>query len=410
MKKIIHINTGLHGGPGIVMNTIVNILEKNNCKNYIIVPRGNSDENIFIIGKYQFYFSRILSKFFQYISKVKIQKDSMWPEVFCKNKTKEILNCTGEDIDFIILYWYKNFIDIKTIEGLKKATNAKIIIYLMDNAPMTGGCHYPVDCKHYESGCGKCPSILGGKINKDITYFEARKNKIRLEEVNPMIICPTTISRLESDKSYILKNLDKKEILIPVKTKNDNLSEEKARKNLGIKKDKKVIFFGAYSLKQERKGVKYLIEALDILWDKLTENEKKEILILVAGNTNLDIIKKDYEVIYTGYLNEKKLDLAYRVANVYVSPSIVDMGPMMLSEAICRGTPSVVFDIGSSRNLIENGVNGYITPLKDSKEMAENIYKVLFKDKINKDICKKIGYEKLNEEKFLEKLKEIIQF
>lgn len=414
MKKILHLNNGLVGGPGRFMFNVCNALEKE-YENIIIVPRiiaenifKNKNYRIVEIYKKNFYFSRILSKFFQYTSKIKIQKDSMWPEVYCKDKSKKILEICNNEIDIIILYWYKNFIDTDTVLKLYKKTKAKIYIYLMDNFPMTGGCHYPVKCKRYEIGCGNCPSILYGKIKKDITHRNSIKNKKNLEEAKVTIICPTSFSLEEADKSYILKNLKKELVLGGLPDKYFlNTLESGNKKNNNIN-----LFFGAQSLKNERKGMLYLINALKKVYQNLNETQRNNINLYIAGNEVSEDIKKiGLKIEYLGYLDNEELIKVYQKVDVFISPSIVDMGPMMVNESIASGTPVICFPIGVAKDLVINKKTGFIAKDISSDSLAEEILKfcnleeeIIIEMKKN---CKTLSNKKLRTIIFNENLKKI---
>ena len=415
MKKILHLNNGLVGGPGRFMFNVCNALEKE-YENIIVVPRvapenifQNKNYRIVEIYKKNFYFSRILSKFFQYTSKIKIQKDGMWPEVYCKDKSKKILEICNNEIDIVILYWYKNFINTDTILKLYKTTKAKIYIYLMDNFPMTGGCHYPVKCKRYEKGCGHCPSVFGGKIRKDITYYNSIKDKRNLEEAKVTIICPTSFSLEEADKSYILKNLEKKLILggLPDKYFLNNL------KPINREKNSINLFFGAQSLKNERKGMLYLIDALKKVYQNLNEIQRSNINLYIAGNEILEDIKKiGFKIVYLGYLNNEELIKIYQQVDVFISSSIVDMGPMMVNESIASGTPVICFPIGVAKDLVINKKTGFIAKDISSDSLAKEILKFCnLKEEIiieMKKNCKILSNKKLKTIVFNENLKNIL--
>jgi len=59
----------------------------------------------------------------------------------------------------IFIYWASGFINAKLIHDLATKTKARIYILMIDNAPITGGCHYPWECKGYENDCSNCPAI-----------------------------------------------------------------------------------------------------------------------------------------------------------------------------------------------------------------------------------------------------------
>lgn len=412
MKKVLHINNGLTGGPGRFMYNVCLALEKD-VENIIIVPRiernsifQNNKYKIIEICKKDFYFSRVLSKFFQYTSNVLIQKDGFWPEVFCRDKSKIILKKINGKVDIIILYWYKNFIAPNSLLNLFKKTKAKIYIYLMDEAAMTGGCHYKVNCNNFQSGCGNCSSVLNGKINKDITFFRAKENKEIFEKIGVRIICPTTTSLLDVKSSKILTNL-KHELLLGYLPSNYYKQKE------NDKKDKK-IFIGAQNLKNYRKGGKLLLGALEIVVKKLTFEERNKIVLYIVGNNiPLEFEKLGFKIQKLGFLNNEELIKTYQKCDVFISASIVDMGPMMINEAIASGTPVVSFDVGVAKDLVINYETGFIAESISEEALAKEILNFIFLDEdkirtMNK-LCLKMYKEKLSYSKYKEKLKEILE-
>jgi glycosyltransferase involved in cell wall biosynthesis len=376
IKTVLHINSGTSGGPGRVMNTIYDALEEKGFNNIIAIPRGISSKNILHLSKSSFYFSRVLTKIYSYTSTSHIIIE---PEVFCISKSNKILKATKFKIDYIILYWYKNTISIKDVYKIVSKSGARLFIYMMDNAVMTGGCHYPVECKRYEIGCGSCPSILWGKLKKDITNTNVLTDQYYLEKCNATIICPTTLSLKEAEKSFKLAKLEKKLLMIPLgEDYTVKLSKTESRKLLSISHTGKVIFFGAQTLTNERKGMIFLFKALKIVFNELNSDERKNVHIIVAGNKSSKTIQETgFSFNMLGYLDHLKLINAYKAADFFISPSIVDMGPMMVSESIKSGTPVLSFNIGSSEDLVINGITGYRTDKKDYITLANNILKMI---------------------------------
>ena len=412
-QTVLHINHTTFGGPGRVVNTIYDALEKIGYNNIFVTVRGESDKKVIYLNKYEYYFSRILSKIY---SKTSTSKIKIEPEVFCFNKYEEIIRqCDSKQIKIIILYWYKNTISINDLETLVSRTLAKIYIYLMDEGPLTGGCHYFENCERFMLGCGNCPSILWGKLDNDITSRNVKKEKYILEKLDATIICPSTTSLNDAKNSYKFKNLKFKKLLIPLNNDYDiRFSKSQYRTKLDLDLNCTYILFGATSLKVERKGMKYLIDSLIYLYSLLEKDEQQNIRLLIAGKSeNFDFSKLKYKYVELGYLNHENLLTAYHAADIFVSPSTVDMGPMMVNEAIKCGLPVVSFDIGISSDLVINGYTGYRVELKDSIKMAESILNLIRKSKeekmqINAN-CLNTGRSLLSEDKFYQDIKEIFE-
>jgi glycosyltransferase involved in cell wall biosynthesis len=410
-KVVLHINSGTYGGPGRVVNTIYEIFDSNGYENVIVVPRGKSTKKIIRINKYGFYISRLLSKLYTYASTSKIIIE---PEVYCSKKTSKLLKNTNSKIDYIFLYWYKNTITIEDVFLLISKTNAKLFVFLMDNAPMTGGCHYPDDCEKYLNGCGNCPSILWGIVKKDITYKNVKNEKLLLEKCNATIICPTTLSLIEAGNCLKLKSLKKQLAMIPLSEDYSiELSKCEARKLLSIPLKGKVVFFGAQSMKNKRKGMLLLIKALKIVFNKLNVDERNNVCFAIAGKSLLKEINGiGFNFISLGYLNHMNLIYAYKSADFFISPSTVDMGPMMVSESIKSGTPVISFNIGSSKDLVIDGITGFTSEVNDFESLAEKIlYMIKLPHEENERMsknCKNIGNEILTYNSFFTKIKQLL--
>lgn len=409
--NVIHINHTTFGGPGRVVNTIYDALEKEGYTNYFVTVRGStSDKRVIYLNKAHYWISRILSKMFNKLSTSSVKIE---PEVYCFPKYKEILKKIGTNkIDIIILYWYKNTVSVRDIKKLVELTNAKVFVYLMDEGPITGGCHYYGNCNKYITGCGNCPSLFFGKINKGITYFNVKKDRDIFEQINAKIIAPTTLSMISSDESYKLVNLKKELLLIPLSNNYNRVkTKEEYRRSLNLDKDGLFLFFGASKMNEPRKGMKYLVKTLRILSTKLYEEELNKITLLIAGNSGLDFSTLNFKIVNLGYLDYNSLINTYHASDLFISPSVIDMGPMMVNEAIKCGLPVVCFNIGVSNDLVVNDKTGFRVETGNVEEMSDAILKFirLSYDEQNEMSlnCAKLGEELLSVSSFNRKIKEI---
>lgn len=413
-KIVVHINTGMNGGPGGIVNSVYDALKELGYENYIIAPRGKTDKNIKILGKFDFYFSRILSKIFEKTSNLK--GNGFYPEIFCSNKTKRINKTIGKNIDYIILYWHKNYIDYKTIRDLAKTNNCKIFIYPMDYYLLSGACHYPENCNKYKEGCGSCPGIFNGLIRKDFTYNYVKKMSEILKLTNTTIICGSNTVLDLLNNNLNLKDI-KKEILIPpLSNKYQEVQDiTKIKKEFQLKSDNKIIFFGAENLKNERKGFKYLLNTLKYLSKKLSADERRKITLLIAGNGELESIEGlGFNISKVGYLNRKDLIKAYQVSDIFISASIKDGGPMMVKESIMAGTPVVCFkNVGNAKEFVLESTTGYRAEFKNSSDMGEKVLKILRMSKTEyKELrknCLEIGKKKMSYSSFQKNIEKILK-
>ena len=114
---------------------------------------------------------------------------------------------------------------------------------------------------------------------------------------------------------------------------------------------------------------------------------------------------------FVGLIPNDKLPHYLTSMDVYVSTSLSDAGlAASTAEAMACGLPVVITDFGDNRKWVEDGVNGFIVPLKDPKALAEKIIYLLK----HEDIRKKFGMrnrriieERNNYYKEMEKMEKI---
>src|SRR5690606_12468023 len=73
--------------------------------------------------------------------------------------TRSILQKICFTPDIVIVLFMQHFLNFKNLYELNSTTGAPILLYMMDMAPMTGGCHYSWECKGYHDKCGRCPGM-----------------------------------------------------------------------------------------------------------------------------------------------------------------------------------------------------------------------------------------------------------
>jgi glycosyltransferase involved in cell wall biosynthesis len=285
-------------------------------------------------------------------------------------RTSDLLKKAKIKPDAIIVLFSNSFINAKNMYELNKITGKPVFKMMYDTAPLTGGCHYSWDCIGYQKECGNCPGLYSNDPN-DITHKNIIYKKSYFDKTDINIVLASEWQYRQALKSTIFKD---RPIHKPV-------PKEISRKKVCIANEKKVIFFGAKSFNDERKGFKYILEALNIL-KVLVANDSElmgKIFLLMAGEDTEKLKNQlPFENMNLGMLdNNYGVAAAYQAADVYICPSIEDAGPSMVNQSIMCGTPVVCFDQGVSLDIVINGKTGYRAKLKDSADMAKGIYEIL---------------------------------
>ena len=280
--------------------------------------------------------------------------------------------------DIIIIHFISHFVNYKNIYELSKSTNARVIFNMLDMACLTGGCHFAWNCLGYTKSCGNCPAIISNKefdiSRKSLLFKHKYINKIK-----PVLVATSEETYIQAKKSSLFKDLKIYKSLLPINPYDFAPSDKlNARDYFSLPFDKKIIFAGSQNLKDERKGFKNFIYSLDLLFSKLTENQRNDLIILTAGEKPIEKYIK-FKNIHLGTLKSKKaLICAYQSADIFVCPSIEDSSPMMLNEAVSCGIPVVAFDMGVAKDLISFPNTGYKAELNNNFDFANGLYQLLF--------------------------------
>ena len=120
--------------------------------------------------------------------------------------------------DIIHLHWINgSTVSLAEISRIKKP----LIWTMRDMWPMTGGCHYSLDCKKDSSGCGACP-ILGSKTLEISSWIIKRKNQLLPKNIYCVTIsswlqeCASNSTVLKGHELFTIPNCIDTDIFYPI--------------------------------------------------------------------------------------------------------------------------------------------------------------------------------------------------
>ena len=155
------------------------------------------------------------------------------------------------------------------------------------------------------------------------------------------------------------------------------------RKNLGLG-DSFVV--GSIGRIEKLKGLSFLVEALS----KCRKHGADCKCIIVGDGSDMENLKSeirrlelDGAIIMPGW----RRDIAGLLSamDVFVQPSILREGlPLALAEAASAGLPLIATPIGGNSEIVEDGVNGFIVPVRDSGMLAQKIMHLIDNPPIRK--------------------------
>ena len=162
----------------------------------------------------------------------------------------------------------------------------------------------------------------------------------------------------------------------------------RAKRSLGIQCG---VVVGTMGRLSSVKGQKFLIEAM-----KDVVSKSKDTRCLVIGSGREEAALKDLSrslgledrIIFTGaaYMD---IPLYLACMDIFVLPSIEEGLGLALLEAMSLGRPCVASATGGIRDIVNDGVNGILTPVGDSGSIANAVLKILNDKDLAKNMSEK---------------------
>lgn len=394
--KVLHIATEDSKGAGRAARRICDAIREEGIDSslYVLNTSSNSNAKKIEIGRR----NRIYRHFADFMNAKKLAKYEVKGFFSGEHFGPEIMNMDEfTDADIIHLHWINNGIWSWEFAKELLKLNKKIVWTMHDMWPFTGGCHYDQECRQYKEGCGRCP-LLSSNQKKDLSYKEAEFKQTVFEKMDVSFVgCSQWITQ-EARQSFICKKLKRPCSWIPNPIGPDVFrirDKKECRKLLDIQSGKKLIVFGAvFSTTDERKGYKYLLEALDFL-------NPEEYLLGIFGSSHIERSSFDkFEVVELGMIEDDlHLSIVYNAANVFVAPSLQENLANTVMESLMCGTPVVAFKIGGMPDMIQHCQNGYLAKERDAEDLAKGMQMLcsidLNSNKIHDDVVERFSKKKI---------------
>ena len=163
-------------------------------------------------------------------------------------------------------------------------------------------------------------------------------------------------------------------------------TKQQMRRDLGIGEDDFVFLFVGRIVND--KGINELVSAFNIMSEEF-DNIR---LVLVGGIKDDDpitvktkeLIESNDSIISVG--TQRNVVSFYAISDVFVFPSYREGFPNVVLEASAMELPSIVTDINGSNEIIEDGSNGIIVPVKNSKAILDAMIQIYTTDGMIKDL------------------------
>lgn len=311
------------------------------------------------------------------INWIRLQLESLLPRLY--NYNKNILFSSGlfgtdftktdeyKDADIIHLHWINNgLVNVKHLAKIDKP----IVWTMRDMWPLTGGCHYSMECEKYKTGCGSC-DMLGSKMSYDLSRFVVKRKKKYIPRHTRVVGISRWLSDCAKD-SLIFRDFNITTIHNAIDTSEFlPINKSVARDILNLPMDKKIILTGANNHNDTYKGFSKLLAAYKRL--------PKDYFLLFFGKVNKQLIDElGFEYKSLGYLSDTiSMRLAYSSADVFVASSIMEAFGKTIVESMACKTPVVCFDATGPKDIVTHLQDGYKAKPFDIVDLANGISTIL---------------------------------
>lgn len=269
--------------------------------------------------------------------------------------------------DLVHLHWINGLVAMRTLRKVQKP----VVWTMRDMWPLTGGCHYAVDCDRYKLGCGQCPQ-LGSTMDWDLSRLVIANKRASLQKRLRVVGISDWLSECAS-KSQVFDGFSVQTISNNIDTRSFYPTPPKiARQALGVPMDKRIILVGAQSVTDFYKGFDLFIEAMRAV-------QREDVHVLTFGrDAETGLAALDVGHTHLGFLSDTvSLRLAYAAADVFVAPSLMDAFGKTLAEAMACGTPVVCFDATGPKDIVEHRVTGYKAMPFETTDLTNGIQWVM---------------------------------
>jgi len=148
------------------------------------------------------------------------------------------------------------------------------------------------------------------------------------------------------------------------------------RRSLGVPADAPLV--GKVARLEERKGYRYFIE----MAEKVLKQVPTAHFVGVGAGQQLDFLNAEVarrglagQIHFPGF----RADIAEVLAclDVTVLTSLWEGLPRALVQAAACSVPAVTFEVEGAREVVKDGVNGYVVPSKDVEQLADRVISLL---------------------------------
>ena len=153
-------------------------------------------------------------------------------------------------------------------------------------------------------------------------------------------------------------------------------------KKIGEKNRKVVSVVGRLRIE---KGQAVLLDAFKHIVEEMPDT----LLVLAGDGPDAAALQEraitlciEDQVVFMGNLDQTEVYQLYGISSVVSIPSLYEGFGLAAVEAMAASTPVVASDVGGLKEIVKEGVTGYLFPVSDSQALARGVLKILESPKL----------------------------
>jgi glycosyltransferase involved in cell wall biosynthesis len=199
---------------------------------------------------------------------------------------------------------------------------------------------------------------MGGGTSDSEAKLERKTKELELAE---MVICP---SQFVARSLPEIARIKKKIVVAPFGSPPASSCKNGMRATIGRKL--RVLFAGSMT---QRKGLGDLFSAV-----RLLNRSDVELVVMGMPQASMEFYRKEFNAFAyePGRPHSEVLELM-RSCDVFCLPSIVEGRALVMQEAMSQGLPLIITPNTGGEDLIDEGVTGFLVPIRQPDKIAEKI-------------------------------------
>ncbi len=237
------------------------------------------------------------------------------------------------------------------------------VVTLHDCRSFTGGCPYPLECPHWQTGCvAECPRQF------PLADQVAQAKREAMLRCHPCLVAPSRW--MANMAKTVWPTLDVRVVPNGVPWPQRLFSRVQARRAAGVAAGGRVVLFVAHGGLEA--GYKQGRRFLELFTD--VQHQVPQTLCFGVGGESM---AQQGPVVFFPYVSGQALLQLMRAADVLVLPSLADNHPLLILEAMSAGIPTLAFACGGIPEQIRTEEDGVLIPPNDWGALGKKLVELL---------------------------------